>query len=470
MNRILRSTQAVLALAFAASLAAQATHTQLFPAVSPAPRSGLHGVSDGSGMLVFGGITVSSPMAFSNEMWRFDGTTWTNLTPAQSPPARDWYASSYDLGRGRYVLFGGRVLSGTAGVDIGDTWEFDGTTWTQATPAVSPSARRWTAMCYDATLGKTVLFGGSANGTTFHGDTWTWDGTAWTQLTPATSPSPRARGWLEWDFVRNRAIYYGGKNTTANTALAETWSWDGSTWSQITTTVAPGWNAGNGLISYGMTFDVLRDRIVLFGGTRTTGGVSNLTYEFTGSDWLLHNTGGLVGRTGPAVAFVAATGKTYTFGGYNGSAFAGDTFEYQTDDWPAYTSFGAGCAGPGGVPTLGNTASPWLGETHHTAIGGLDPASLCFGLIGFSNTLWSGGALPFPLQFLYAQTAANCQLLVSPDTSLFLPNVAGSADLAIGLPNNVTLLGLALHVQAAQLDPTLALSVSGGATLTLGAK
>lgn len=160
----------VLVLALASALPAQAAHTQLSPVLSPTPRSGLHGVSDGSGMLVFGGLYVSSPQTFSNELWRFDGTNWANLTPAVSPPARDWYASAYDLGRGRLVVTGGRGLSGTAAIDLGDTWEFDGVAWTQAAPATSPSPRRWAAMCYDLTLGRSVLFGGSSLGTTFLGD------------------------------------------------------------------------------------------------------------------------------------------------------------------------------------------------------------------------------------------------------------------------------------------------------------
>lgn len=303
----------------------------------------------------------------------------------------------------------------------------------------------------------------------FLGDTWAWDGTNWVQLAPATSPSPRARGWLEWDILHSRALYFGGKNTTANLALAETWLWDSTTWTQVVTANAPAWNSGNGLIAYGMTHDPLRDRFVLVGGTRTTASVSPQTYEFTGTDWVLHNTGGLVGRTAPAVAFVPATGVTYTFGGYNGAAFVNDTFEYQTDDWPGYVPFGAGCAGSAGVPTLAG-GTTWLGETHHTAIGGLDPSALCFGLIGLSSTSWSGGALPVPLQAVYPQTAANCLLLVSPDVSAFLVNSNGTADLAIGLPVDPGFLGVNLFVQVAQLDAAFQLSVSAGAGLVLGAK
>jgi hypothetical protein len=45
-------------------------------------------------------------------------------------------------------------------------------------------------MAYDAATGQLVLFGGFVGGT-YLNDTWTWDGTNWTQQNPTTSPSPR---------------------------------------------------------------------------------------------------------------------------------------------------------------------------------------------------------------------------------------------------------------------------------------
>ena len=38
-------------------------------------------------------------------------------------------------------------------------------------------------MTYDSTRGVTVLFGGSVDGAVYLNDTWEWDGTAWTQWT-----------------------------------------------------------------------------------------------------------------------------------------------------------------------------------------------------------------------------------------------------------------------------------------------
>ena len=75
---------------------------------------------------------------------------------------------AYDEARQRTVLFGGLV-----GGD--ETWEWDGTNWTQLKPTVSPSSRMHHAMVYDSKRGRTVLFGGTAGGD----ETWEWDGKNW---------------------------------------------------------------------------------------------------------------------------------------------------------------------------------------------------------------------------------------------------------------------------------------------------
>jgi len=66
----------------------------------------------------------------------FDGTSWTELSVATSPPARANEAMA-PLGN-VLVLFGGS--SGPTGTRLKDTWTFDGSSWTQVTTAVSPPA------------------------------------------------------------------------------------------------------------------------------------------------------------------------------------------------------------------------------------------------------------------------------------------------------------------------------------------
>jgi hypothetical protein len=78
----------------------------------------------------------------------------------------------YDAATSNVVLYGGLKYDGTAPVYLGDTWTWDGTTWTQQHPAASPSARNASSMAYDAATGNVVLFGGYRNG--YVSDTWTW--------------------------------------------------------------------------------------------------------------------------------------------------------------------------------------------------------------------------------------------------------------------------------------------------------
>ena len=50
----------------------------------------------------------------------------------------------------------------------------------QKTPVSSPSKRSSMGLAYDAARGQVVLFGGLAGPSVF-ADTWTWDGTTWTK-------------------------------------------------------------------------------------------------------------------------------------------------------------------------------------------------------------------------------------------------------------------------------------------------
>jgi hypothetical protein len=71
----------------------------------------------------------------------------------------------YDSGLHAIVMFGGNDSNGNL---FGDTWEWDGSNWTQLHPATSPSARTIFAMAHDSDRAVTVLFNGVGGST----DTW----------------------------------------------------------------------------------------------------------------------------------------------------------------------------------------------------------------------------------------------------------------------------------------------------------
>jgi hypothetical protein len=65
----------------------------------------------------------------------------------------------------------------------GTTWTWDGSTWTERFPTESPPASGEAAMAYDAATSSVVLFGGD-----LLAETWTWDGTDWVRMEPASRP------------------------------------------------------------------------------------------------------------------------------------------------------------------------------------------------------------------------------------------------------------------------------------------
>ena len=183
-------------------------------AVAPPPRTAASMVYDGQHhrVLLFGGV-VQGPtqVQAADDLWQWDGKTWTRLAPAHSPGLRSGAAMAYDSSRGVSVLFGGSTAI--------DTWEYglDPSTglddWKQVDLGTGPSARNGAGMVYLSTPGlgiqpEVVLFGGAFQ-TARLGDMWSWNGTAWTALTTAGAPSSRQRFGMASD-SGGRVIVFGG--------------------------------------------------------------------------------------------------------------------------------------------------------------------------------------------------------------------------------------------------------------------
>ena len=60
----------------------------------------------------------------------------------------------------------------------------------------------------------------------------------WTQQSPSTMPSVRERTFTATD--GNVYYLYGGQLGASTAGLDDLWSWDGLTWTQVTSTSAPG--------------------------------------------------------------------------------------------------------------------------------------------------------------------------------------------------------------------------------------
>jgi hypothetical protein len=263
-----------------------------------------------------------------NDTWTWNGTTWTQLSPATSPPSRLNAAMAYDANSGQLVLFGGLNNNGNGTSLLGDTWTWNGTTWTQQTPATSPQARFYATMAYDPSSGQVVLFGGETVNSDFYvGDTWTWNGSTWTPQNPATSPPSRGTAAMAYDATSGQLLLFGGDgNGTGFPFLNDTWTWNGTTWTQLSPAASPP-PTGQAVMAY----DANSGQLVLFGGTNDEGlNILGDTWTWNGTTWTQQTTvASPEARFFAAMAYDPSSGQVVLFGGESNTDLLGDTWALQ---------------------------------------------------------------------------------------------------------------------------------------------
>ncbi len=286
---------------------------QQSPATSPGGRwqATMHYDAAHGQVVLFGGYNNGQ----LGDTWLWNGTTWTQQSPATNPPARDQSAMAYDAAQSNMVLFGG-YLSNNAPFRSNDTWVWDGTTWTQQSPATSPSARADHAMAYDAAQSNVVLFGGFTDFGATLGDTWVWNGTTWTQQSPATNPLGRYFSAMAYDPVHNQVVMFGGE--TSSGPLNDTWVWNGTTWTQMTPATSPTARYG-----HTMVYDAQSGQMVLFGGEDAGNNYLGDTWVWDGANWTQESPAtSPAARAFHSAAYNAAQGQVVEFGGVGSSLFS----------------------------------------------------------------------------------------------------------------------------------------------------
>jgi hypothetical protein len=248
------------------------------------------------------------------DTWVWDGDNWVQKLPATSPLPRYSARMVWDDARKQVLLFGGN----RQGARLGDTWVWDGTTWTQKTPANSPTARDYHAMAYDAAHQRVVLFGGNGGAD----ETWLWDGSNWTMATPAHKPPSHSNHALAYDAARQRTVLFG--------AYGQTWLWDGNDWTQAAPPFTPQAR------SYAaMDYDPVRQVIVLAGGS-----YYNDTWTWDGTTWTQLAPAALPGgRQAATLTWDQALQRIVLVGGdnYTVDSQSADTWLWNGTTW-AYWS------------------------------------------------------------------------------------------------------------------------------------
>jgi hypothetical protein len=345
---------------------------------------------------------ASTQGPYYDDTWEWDGAraSWNEKTPTGSKPAeRAGHMMVYDTERKKTFLFSGWQPG--AGFYIPDQWEWDGptATWTERVlTTAQPTARYGGSLVWDPDRKRAVLFGGFDEASGRKNDLWEWDGTVWTDRTPAgTKPTARWNHTAAYDSVRKKLVVYGGNTgtglATAGSYVDETWEWDGTaaTWTKIATPTSvvyfyygnlrmsydaahgkmvmyynyntvyeydpatPAWTLlapaptradtssypGN---SPSVLYDPDRSVTVLFGGPsdRTLTDYDGVNKVFTNRSTPFN---GPIQRQDPCIAYDSKAGKMILFGGYSNvdGLYKQDTWQWSGMDqnWTTRTNANA---------------------------------------------------------------------------------------------------------------------------------
>ncbi|HRG99139.1 MAG TPA: hypothetical protein PLR99_22975 [Polyangiaceae bacterium] len=287
--------------------------------------------SDGS-VILFGGMTgwvSGGGDTLTNDTWRLTGAVWTALNPATKPSARQNHAMATNPTNGKVYLFGGQGPSPSYAYN-NELWEWNGSTWTQLCTAApcnanKPSARTAPALAFDADRNRLVLAGGlGSGGAGVANDTWEWDGAAWTQKCGGAlascgfAPMYEIFGGGTYDSLRKRTAFLieGGPSRL--------YEYDGVRWTLASGNASPPFVGG----SYGhvmaSVYDPVRKVLVSLGHP---GEFDFRVWEWNGACW--SNTSPVAASHGArdqATAYDPANSRVVRFGGAEDKAGGGVTF------------------------------------------------------------------------------------------------------------------------------------------------
>ena len=148
------------------------------------------------------------------------------LAAQDRPPLKVFSAVAYDSLRQVFVIFGGGDTT-NGDRPTNETWEGVNrmVIWRQMRPPQSPPARILHELAFDPVRRLVILFGGVTENDTVLGDTWEWNGTTWRQ--GPSGPPARYLPSLRWNPERSKVVLTGGRTSRARPELDDEWEYDG---------------------------------------------------------------------------------------------------------------------------------------------------------------------------------------------------------------------------------------------------
>jgi hypothetical protein len=257
------------------------------------------------GVVLYGGSTDHCGRSITPDtgLWRWNGDTWESLAAPNGPGSREDVMLSFDSASSSLLLYGGR--NGSAVFE--DLWQFRDGQWRRLSSAGGPGRVEHAAMAFDPVRRRLVVFGGGSRNNPVRpsADTWEWDGTSWTRWTPPSAPEARVGHSMVWSPALKATVLYGGFNPSAS--FRDLWRWSGRAWTRMDSS-GPTETEGPSLVA--------TERGLILTGPRSIAGNTTVArWLYQNGAWTLLAEGGPPARVGHALAFDARRQTVVFFGG-----------------------------------------------------------------------------------------------------------------------------------------------------------
>ena len=308
----------------------------------------------------------------SDELWTFDGTDWTQIPKTGVwPSARGTTTATWDRARGRMVVHGGYTRLGIAdgflATDLAsfqnDTWDWDGTTWTQWANGAIPGEQGAPALAFDPVSNSVSLV---AEAPFVSGNTaaiYRGDGTSWTagparapvdiDYDPAVLDKPARNGALAfakstWSSANGGFLSVSGLEIVGNVPVGSLYqhdwvsTWDGG-WKRYDASLELDKTGSPGVASIG-------NDVFVFGGLERTA-ASNTFAFWDGGRWASVVPNGDLPpvRRDPGMAALG-TDRIALFGGRAGTNRLKDTWVWTRTPGPTMTGVWSNVSPAAGGP------------------------------------------------------------------------------------------------------------------------
>lgn len=255
-------------------------------------------------VVIFGGYNNNGQL---DETWIYDGQNWRHAVEYVHPSARASASMVYDAKLKKIVLFGGYDGQNY----LNDTWIFDGATrtWTQAFPTNVPPGVAGPMLFADPVSGRADMYGGF-DGRLYQYATWRWNSGNWHRVW--TPNSGTARGWAvaATNPVNHQTVMFGG----IADVRPDTWTFDGKDWTEQSFSGEPQYFP----CTAGYFDPQLGEVVVLF---------SNQTWAWDGTAWSqLTTLSAPIGREGAGTVWDAKSGQFLVFAGSSSFGLMSDTW------------------------------------------------------------------------------------------------------------------------------------------------